>query len=281
MNATSTRHAVREPEWFATWFDSPHYHKLYAHRDEREAAGFIDRIVERLAVRPGAAMLDLGCGAGRHARRLAAKGFDVTGIDLSTESIHEAQRSASGSLCFHRQDIRTPFGDARFHCVFSLFTSFGYFEDPADDLSVVRNIARSLRPGGALVLDYLNVGYAEAHLRSEETVERDGVKYGITRWSDARHIHKRIIVHDGSAAAPLAFAERVARFTLDDFRFLFALYDLRIEAVFGSYQLQPFDEAASDRLILVARTAGGGARRLTAREGAADAADGLGRHAQV
>ena len=44
MNATSTRRAAREPEWFATWFDSPHYHKLYAHRDEQEAAGFIDRL---------------------------------------------------------------------------------------------------------------------------------------------------------------------------------------------------------------------------------------------
>jgi len=252
MNATSTRRAAREPEWFATWFDSPHYHKLYAHRDEQEAAGFIDRLIDRLQPAPGAAVLDLGCGAGRHARRLAARGFDVTGIDLSAESIREGERSRTGNLRFHRQDIRTAFGDARFDCVFSLFTSFGYFDDPADDLKVVRNIARALKPGGTLVLDYLNVGYAEARLQRDETVARDGVHYEITRWSDARHIHKRILVHDGTRT-PLAFAERVARLTLDGFRFLFALYGLRIEEVFGSYQLQPFDPAESDRLILQAR----------------------------
>jgi SAM-dependent methyltransferase len=281
MNATSTRPAAREPEWFATWFDSPHYHRLYAHRDEREAAGFIDRLIDRLQPAPGAAVLDLGCGAGRHARRLAARGFDVTGIDLSAESIREGERSRTGNLRFHRQDIRTAFGDARFDCVFSLFTSFGYFDDPADDLKVVRNIARALKPGGILVLDYLNVGYAEARLQPDETVERDGVQYEITRWSDARHIHKRILVHDGSRA-PLAFAERVARLTLDGFRFLFALYGLRLEEVFGSYQLHAFDPAESERLILVARAAGGdAARELPAREIAPDAADRLRRHAQV
>ena len=62
MNATSTRHAAREPEWFATWFDSPHYHRLYAHRDEREAAGLIDRLIEQLRPEEGASALDLGCG---------------------------------------------------------------------------------------------------------------------------------------------------------------------------------------------------------------------------
>jgi len=54
MNATSTRRAAREPEWFATWFDSSHYHRLYAHRDEQEAAGFIDRLIDRLPPAPGA-----------------------------------------------------------------------------------------------------------------------------------------------------------------------------------------------------------------------------------
>src|SRR5690349_12033250 len=69
--------------WFASWFDSHYYHKLYAHRDDAEAAGFIDALMARLRPERAAAMLDLGCGAGRHSRYLATKGYAVTGLDLA------------------------------------------------------------------------------------------------------------------------------------------------------------------------------------------------------
>jgi 2-polyprenyl-3-methyl-5-hydroxy-6-metoxy-1,4-benzoquinol methylase len=74
-------------EWFASWFDSEHYHRLYAHRDEREASRFIDRLIARLRPATGADVLDLGCGSGRHATRLASHGLRVTGLDLSAESL--------------------------------------------------------------------------------------------------------------------------------------------------------------------------------------------------
>src|SRR6185436_13577956 len=120
MNATSTRRAAREPEWFATWFDSPHYHRLYAHRDEQEAAGFIDRLIDRLQPAPGAAVLDLGCGSGRHSKHLASRGLDVVGLDLSPESIRQARRSEHAHLRFGRHDMREPFGVGRFDAVFNL-----------------------------------------------------------------------------------------------------------------------------------------------------------------
>ena len=64
-------------EWFAGWFDSVHYHKLYAHRDDAEAARFLDALTTRLRPGSGARALDLGCGAGRHSRYLASKGLRV------------------------------------------------------------------------------------------------------------------------------------------------------------------------------------------------------------
>src|SRR5262249_48938230 len=112
--------------------------------------------------------------------------------------------------------------------------------------------ANALKPGGTLVLDYLNVRYAESHLIAHETVERQGVVYRLTRWTDPNYIFKRILV--GSAGTPLAeHVEKVAKFTLDDFRFMFGLYDLMIDAVFGDYALAAFDEQTSPRLIIVAK----------------------------
>ena len=80
-------------QWFATWFDSPHYHKLYGYRDDSEAARFVDALIDRLRPGPDAHLLDLGCGAGRHAKHLASKGFQVTGVDLAARSIAEARQA--------------------------------------------------------------------------------------------------------------------------------------------------------------------------------------------
>jgi len=239
-------------DWFASWFDSPHYHKLYAHRDETEAARFLDALMARLRPRHGASVLDLGCGAGRHSKYLASKALNVTGMDLSGASISEAKKAEQPRLRFLRHDMRLPFGRNAFDYVFNFFTSFGYFEEPGEHRAVVRNIATSLRDGGRLVLDYLNVRHAEATLRSEDTKEIDGVVYRLTRWTDADHFFKRIVIDNG-AARPLEYVERVAKFTLMDFERLFAGHRLTVEEVHGDYRLGPYDFLHSPRMILVAR----------------------------
>jgi len=242
-------------EWFTTWFDSPYYHQLYAHRDLAEAARFVDALIGRLDPPAGAAMLDLGCGAGRHARRLSEYGFDVTGLDLSGDSIRLAAANAHARLRFARHDMREPFGTGRFDCILNLFTSFGYFDRAEEHLAVVRNISAALKRGGVFVLDYLNVALAEAHSRPCETIERGGVRYAISRRSDAAHLFKAITV-EREGATTLAYEEKVARFSRGDLVLMLALYGLTVEAVYGDYALQPFDEQSSPRLILIARKTG-------------------------
>ena len=239
-------------EWFIPWFNSTHYHALYAHRDEAEAARFVDELIGHLLPNGGDAVLDLACGTGRHAKRLASRGFRVLGIDLSTESIAEAKRSEGPNLWFRRQDMRMPFGTGVFDYVLNLFTSFGYFEDPAENLTVVHNVAQSLKPGGRFVLDYVNVAHAEKHLIHEETTDREGVVYRISRWADADHIFKRINFVDRHAG-PMEHIERVAKLTLEDFRFMFRLCDMTLDLACGNYRLAPFDLDASPRLVMVAR----------------------------
>ncbi len=276
MAATTTQAAAVDPEWFAAWFDSAHYHRLYQHRDEREAAALVDRLIEHLRPAPGARALDLGCGAGRHSRQLAARGLDVTGLDLSAESIAQARRSEgsnAGNLRFARQDMRLPFGSDQFDYVFSLFTSFGYFEQPAEHVTVLHHIATSLKAGGVLVLDYLNIHYADSHLtRGDESITRDGIVYRVSRWSDDAAFFKRIAVDDA------AYTERVAKLSLEELRFMLALCGLTIESVHGDYALQPFDRERSLRLMLIARKS---STSLTPRQVLADAADRFGRHAEI
>jgi SAM-dependent methyltransferase len=253
MNAALDRPPTPQSEWFSSWFDSPHYHTLYAHRDDREAAGFIDSLIARLHPDGSARALDLGCGAGRHARQLASHGLNVVGLDLSIHSIQAARRFEHPRLRFARHDMRRPFGANAFDYVFNLFTSFGYFGDPAEHLAVVRNVARSLRAGGRLVLDYLNVRYAETRQIRDEVIDRDGARYRISRWSDAGYFFKRIVVDDRRSERPLEHTERVAKFSLRDFRLMFALYGISVEDVYGDYRLCAYDADASPRLILVAR----------------------------
>jgi hypothetical protein len=137
--------------------------------------------------------------------------------------------------------------------IFNLFTSFGYFEDPAEDLLVVRNISEALRTGGCLVLDYLNVGYAESHARADEVRVLDGFVYRVKRWSDAGYFFKRIAIEDSAGNTSGEHLEQVAKYSLEDFRLMFGVYGLRLDAVYGDYRLGSYDPIASPRMILVAR----------------------------
>ena len=111
--------ASQRAEWFASWFDSEHYHRLYADRSDVEAADLIDTLIARLRPLEGSTVLDLGCGSGRHSRRFAARGLDVTGLDLSASSLARALPYEGPHLRFRRQDMRTPFGVGAFDYVFS------------------------------------------------------------------------------------------------------------------------------------------------------------------
>src|SRR6478735_1014653 len=281
MRATATLATERTPEWFASWFDSEHYHRLYANRDQREASAFVELLIEHLDPAGSAAMLDLGCGSGRHSRALAAHGYRVTGIDLSSESLAKARQYPAPAVRFVEQDMRTPFGRCDFDYVFSLFTSFGYFDDLRDNATVVRNIARALTPGGTLVFDYLNVASSERNLVKSEVIARDGFRYRITRWITDTAFFKRIVLEEPQPATPVEHVERVSKLTLDDFRRLLAPCGLTIDGIFGSYSLDQFDEAQSPRLIIIARKTTSLVGRLPTRQTFADSTEGFGSHPEV
>jgi 2-polyprenyl-3-methyl-5-hydroxy-6-metoxy-1,4-benzoquinol methylase len=239
--------------WFKDWFNSPYYHQLYFKRDEQEAAKFIDTLIDHLKPPPGALVLDVACGKGRHAIHLAEKGFDVTGIDLSEDSIKEALLHEAENLHFYVHDMRLPFWINYYQYAFNFFTSFGYFGTRREHDNSIRTIAQSLKENGCFVMDYLNVHYAEDHLVHQFDIEIEGVNYFITKWFDETHFYKKITVEDEALQEPLIFSEKVAKFSLGDFTEMFAYQGLQIQEIFGDYNFGNYDVKKSPRLIMIAR----------------------------
>jgi SAM-dependent methyltransferase len=239
--------------WFENWFDSPYYHQLYFQRDEQEAADFIHRLLQFLKPPSQALMLDVACGKGRHSRILADNGFDVTGIDISPESIDYAKQFETEKLHFFQHDMRLPFWVNYFDMAFNFFTSFGYFRTEREHYNAIRTIAQSIKRGGTFVLDYLNVHYAEDHLIHQFEEEIDGVNFFITKWFDETHFYKKIVVEDEKLQEPSEFTETVAKFGLGDFNDMLSFQQLQVQEVFGDYQLEKYDIRKSPRLIIIAR----------------------------
>jgi SAM-dependent methyltransferase len=239
--------------WFKDWFNSPYYHQLYFKRDENEAASFIDLLINHLKPATGSSMLDVACGKGRHAVQLANKGFDVTGIDLSGESIAEALLIENNQLHFFKHDMRLPCWINYFDYAFNFFTSFGYFKTRREHDNAIRTIAQSIKQNGFFVMDFLNVNYAEDNTIHQAEKKIDNVNYTITKWYDETHFFKKIVVDDDALPSPIVYTEQVAKFDLADFTTMFSHHGLTIQEVFGDYSLAKYDEKKSPRLIMIAR----------------------------
>ncbi|HVI47583.1 MAG TPA: class I SAM-dependent methyltransferase [Chitinophaga sp.] len=241
-----------DKQWFKDWFNSPYYHLLYNNRDEKEAAAFIDKLLAYLHPVPDAEMLDVACGKGRHAKYLADKGYNVTGIDLSIESITIAKKLENDHLSFFQHDMRLPFRVNYFDVVFNFFTSFGYFDTQRDNDNALRTLRNALKPGGRLVLDYLNSTYVAEHLIVDEVKEKDDVVFDIRREYKDKKFLKHIGILDKVQMRRAAFNESVNAFTRVDFEQMFSRQGLTITEIFGDYHFNSYDEQRSPRLILIA-----------------------------
>lgn len=239
--------------WFKDWFNSPYYYLLYFKRDKKEAADFIDNLIDYLKPPPQSFMLDIACGKGRHSVQLASKGFDVTGIDLSEDSIKKAQQKETENLHFYLHDMRLPFWINYFDYAFNFFTSFGYFATRREHDNAIRTIAQSLKPNGVFVIDYLNVHYAEDHLIHKSEIQMGDVNFFITKWLDETHFYKKIIVEDDKLQEPLEYVEKVAKFSLGDFTDMLSYQQMQVQEVFGDYHFNSYDVKKSPRMIIVAK----------------------------
>jgi SAM-dependent methyltransferase len=128
-----------------------------------------------LKLRRGARVLDIPCGAGRHAVRLARRGAQVVGVDITPEYLRQARRAGRGlkNIRFERGDMRRAVFKGEFDAAFNVWTSFGYFEKSADDLKTLRAVAQALKPGGRFLIDIADFSNLRKARRLKDWTRRD------------------------------------------------------------------------------------------------------------
>ena len=131
--------------WWATQFDQQYLHEYEPLFDLVQDRKEVARLIDVLELPAGARVLDCPCGQGRHAHLLAEAGFDVDGLDYSSDLLAVAKKRGTGkTLRYTQGDMRKlpAKWSGRFDAVVNLFTSFGFFDDPNDDLRVLAQFAR-------------------------------------------------------------------------------------------------------------------------------------------
>lgn len=235
-------------QWFASWFDTPYYHILYKDRDHEEAQSFMDVLTRYLNIPEHGSILDLACGKGRHSIYLNSLGYNVTGVDLSENSIAYAKQFENETLHFKVHDMCKPM-DRTFDAVFNLFTSFGYFDKIEDNLNTIKAIKANLNEFGFGVIDFMNVNYIINNLVEEDVKTMNGIDF-----YQKRKVENGYIVKDISFTIEdekYNFQERVKAFTLEDFEKLFEKAGCYLLDVFGNYKLQKYYPQESERLIMI------------------------------
>jgi SAM-dependent methyltransferase len=140
--------------WWEDFFDAKYVEAWTAAGSFDDTAEEVDALEELLGVGPRASILDVGCGFGRFAGPLAERGYEVTGIDSSPDQLALARDRHPGPTYVHGDMRHPPAGE--FDAAINVYSTFGYFDDPADDVAAVDAWAQALRPGGVLVMELMH-----------------------------------------------------------------------------------------------------------------------------
>ncbi len=232
-------------EWFEEWFGED-YLRLYPHRDDAEADRAVDLILRMVPFERGWRVLDVACGAGRHARAFQAAGAQCTGVDLSPTLLRLARQVTTTPLV--RADMRQlPIRPGSMDLTVNLFTSFGYFDHDAEHTAALDEMISTVRPGGWFVIDFLNPAAVRRQLVPEETLELAGSTVRVSRSvsPDGRYVCKSIRADRGRN-----YSERVRLFEPHQMSAMLEAAGVAVRFRFGDYDAEPLT-SNSPRTILV------------------------------
>jgi len=240
--------------WYETIFDE-RYPELFGPL-ERDPEEEVTRILGLLSLPPGATIVDLGCGRGRHAIPLSRRGYRVTGVDLSEKMLGLARARAQregASVEWVREDMRKFVRRGAFDACLSLFTSFGYFNDEENE-QVIRNVSMNLKAGGAFLLDLRNVqkGLAgEEDMDTELSVPAGRLRLRVRFDRDSRRARAEheLTRRDGIRISS-AFDVRI--YSEVELTGMLRRAGMRVAAVHGSLDGAPFTPGA-ERMVVIAK----------------------------
>jgi SAM-dependent methyltransferase len=234
-----------DDEWFRDWFDTD-YAALYAHRDEAEAETAVHTLLAAAPELAGGPVLDLGCGTGRHLKALFRTNPEALGMDLSRPLLDLADPSLRHRLV--RGDMRAlPFREASLAGACLWFTPFGYFGDETN-AALAKDLGRIVRPGGLVLLDYLDADHLAAHLVPEDVQERNGLRVHSRRYLEGPRVVKRMRIEHLAGGPVREVSESVRLYRPGELLGLFAAGGFRLRRAFGDYQGRPHT-AGSPRWI--------------------------------
>lgn len=216
----------------------------------------VEQVLALARIEPPASILDLPCGVGRHTLEFARLGCHVTAVDRTPFYLNQARertRELDLDVEFIEADMREFQRPAAFDLAVNLFTSFGYFEDIADDLKVLTNFFVSLRPGGVLVMDMAGKEVLARIFTPRDWRELDDGTLMLEErsvnqdwtWIESR----RIVIKDGERH-DLSFSHRA--YGASDLTRALEQTGFTGIHVYGSLSGTPYDHTA-ERLVVVAR----------------------------
>ena len=248
---------TRVVPWWQTQFDARYLHEYEPLFDLAQDRREVARLLELLELPAGARVLDCPCGQGRHAHLLAETGFQVDGLDYSRTLLDVAtRRGTSRMLRYTQGDMRRlpSRWTHRFDAVVNLFTSFGFFDDPGDDLRVLLEFARVLKPGGILIWHGgSRDGVMTKFLHRDWWSTADGTMFGQERTFDPLSGFLEIT---STWRGPDGDGERTHRIRLYSASELAArLRDvgLVVELAFDAWTARPLTRRSSEMLLVARR----------------------------
>jgi 2-polyprenyl-3-methyl-5-hydroxy-6-metoxy-1,4-benzoquinol methylase len=225
-------------EWWEDLYNRQIYFDLYEEGDTRLAEQQVQQVLTLLHPPGGANILDLCCGYGRHSIKLAQRGFQVTGIDISEKQIQHARdlaQKAHVHADFRVADARKLNFQEAFDVVLNMFISFGFSQDENEHKEVLRGVFRALKPGGTFLLDLWN---REKEIRQFQplTCEKTGDLIVVKEWQfDAlgSRINWRntVIFPDGKRES---WEHSTRAYTVAELKALLEEAGLQFKAVYGS-----------------------------------------------
>lgn len=225
--------------------------KLFSKVQMERAPSEAEQLIQLAGVSPPCKVLDLCCGPGRHSVELARKGFRVTGVDRTREYLDEAGKDFP-DIEFIEADMRDFRRTDAFSLVLNLYTSFGYFEDPADDRKVVENVYESLVPGGKFIMELMGKEVLARIFRERDWYEEDGIIYLEERrvLDDWKWVEARWLKLDGEKMEEYTISHRL--YSARECKELLTESGFGEVEIYGSLAGISYDQNA-ERLVAVAR----------------------------